>query len=195
LGGLHEIVKSIKERKNSMDLGIASIIGAVIAAIGSILAVVIQNRKIQLQKRNNQVLQLQQLRRKPEDQKSGNDIKVISPSDGEKADLTFIVSGTYKIKPYISHLQLFTTTHYGSGYWPQEVAGFDESKNTWHARVNIGGIPIDKPVIIVVALVGPEGQALCNYYNKVGQQTQRWPSIDVLTSDISEVGRITVIRK
>jgi hypothetical protein len=174
---------------------VAAVITAIAAIIGSILTVVIKNREIQVQKNNNQVLQLQQLQKSFEDKTSGNQLKIISPSDGEKADSWFRVSGTYKIKPAMSHLQIFTTTHNGSGYWPQEVATFDESKNAWSAGVNIGGIPVGNPVIIIVALVGPEGQALCNYYNKVGQQTQRWTSIDVLTSDISEVDRIVVIRK
>lgn len=178
---------------------IASIITAVSniisAVIGALVVYIPKNREIQLQKRNNEVLQQQQLRRKPEDKTSGNNIKIISPSDGEKADGWFKISGNYQIRPSTSWLQLFTTTHNGSGYWPQEIATFDESKNAWYAGVNIGGVPEHYPVIIIAALVGPEGQALCSYYHKVGKETQKWPSIDVLTSDISEIDRITVIRK
>jgi len=53
---------------------------------------------------------------------------------------------------------------------------------------------------ILVALVGKAGQALCEYYRKVGRETELqtgqdiWPGIPTLTPDIIECDRVIVER-
>jgi hypothetical protein len=68
---------------------------------------------------------------------------------------------------------------------------FDTKAKTFYAWANIG-----ESCILKVVMVGKAGQALCEYFTKVGKETSQWYSIDALTPDIVECDRVAVdIRK
>ncbi len=180
-----------------MGAEVTTIIVAVITAIiGPVVVYYFTYRRFEREfERQREINELLQLQKKPKEESLATGIKITSIRDDAKVDRFFTVSGTYKNTPSNKRLQLFVIAPKGeSGYWPQGVATFDNGDKTWRAEVHVGGNSGDTATIIA-AVVGPEGQALCNYYKKVGDKTQQWPSIDVLTSDISEVDRVKVVRK
>jgi hypothetical protein len=140
-------------------------------------------------------------KRKFEDKKTGAvgaadvGVKINYPHHGEKIDGFLIVSGRYKNKPSGARLQLLVKPDGAKGFYPQGVAAFDSNlEKTWRAECWVGG-DSGTSATIVAALVGPDGQALFDYYKKVGESLGKWPSIDNLTSDIEEVDSVSVTRK
>ncbi|MBM3130523.1 MAG: hypothetical protein FJ009_18080 [Chloroflexi bacterium] len=117
-------------------------------------------------------------------------IKIAAPKNGAQINSHFEMVGTYRKKPSNGcNLQVFVVYRENQEYWPaRSTVTFDTERKTWHAQVHIGGNP--GPRRIVVAVVGQGGQALWDYYFKVGKETERWPSIHVLTPDTIECDEI-----
>ena len=124
-------------------------------------------------------------------------VTIVTPEDYDRVDRAFPVSGTYKNLPEGYHLWVstFGIIYDNAGkkikhYWPQEKATTENGK--WHSRVyNIGGVSGESKEFLVLA-VGKEGQALIKHFKDVGNETQQWPPIKKLTSDIIEcaIGKI-----
>jgi len=113
-------------------------------------------------------------------------IKIVSPKDGTSVSSHCAVLGTYQNKPPDGSVWLFAASD--SEYWPQETVKFDTKTKTWYASANLG-----KSGLIKIVLMGKAGQALCEYYFKVGRITDKYWSIETLTPDIVECSRVTVI--
>lgn len=127
-------------------------------------------------------------------------LKINHPQTGDIVGEHYDVSGTYGRKPpndYEIIIFEVNTDGHSPTYRPRKVAvsGPDQS---WRAKGVYGGDlkELGRERTIFVALVGNSGQALCDYYHKVGEtyNFERRPSIDVLASDIIECDRIRVRR-
>lgn len=163
---------------------VTTIIVAVITAIvGPIAVFYITKRKYEDKNANT-------------DDVAGTGIQITSIREGDAVGEYSIISGRYKNKPSKSRLQLYVYWPEGEkGYYPQGIATYDNNpEKTWRAECNLGGHPGAK-VTIVAAMVGPDGQALFDYYRKVGERLHHWTSIDSLTSDIVSVDSVKVTRK
>ena len=123
-------------------------------------------------------------------------IKIVYPRNGQEVEADFEIYGTYKTKPPNEKIvQVFHGPPGTPAYWPiiEAKVNFDVERKTWHTGARIGGNPA--PRDIVVALMEQAGQALCDYYHKVGEETGKWPGIITLTPDIVECDRVTIKRK
>jgi hypothetical protein len=118
-------------------------------------------------------------------------VRIASPRDKAQVDDHFKVAGTYRSKPRAQVRTLILTD---SGYWPQGVASFESgSERVWRADANFHGDPGSKGVLMVV-LMGPDGQLLTNHYDKVGRLGQAWVALDALPTDSTVLDRIDVHR-
>ncbi|MDP2936599.1 MAG: hypothetical protein Q8O86_08935 [Dehalococcoidia bacterium] len=150
----------------------------------------LQKNRIEQLKEINGMLQLRPLLKTDP---STTGIKITFPRNGDKVQDFFTASGIYRNKPTNARLELLVIAR-GSGFWPSGIASFDDENNTWYAEVHVGGNS-GAEATIIAAVVGAEGQALSDYYRKVGRETDQWPAIERLTSDVSEVYRVTVVHK
>jgi hypothetical protein len=123
------------------------------------------------------------------------DIKLVSPAVGEHVKHSFPVSGTYQKLP--EGIAIWVVTVHGNSknrqYWPQARATVDRQNRTWYSQVNWVGGEKSETKEILVFLVGKEGQVLIDYYDKAGNENQKWPSITKLTSDMVECTSVRVI--
>jgi hypothetical protein len=190
-------VGNLKNAKGEMEMELFNLIAAwagwpiivAVLLIGGGYAGWLQRNRIEQLKEQIEALRLQT---KPKESLPTG-IKITSPRSGDAVDKWFTVSGVFKNRPANARLQLAVIS--GSGaLWPQGIATFDDENKTWNAQVHIGGNPGNE-AIVVATVVGGEGQALFDYYSKVGKETNEWPPIDKLTSDVTEVDRMKVFLK
>jgi hypothetical protein len=121
-------------------------------------------------------------------------IQIVYPGNLAKIGNDVEVSGTYKIKPPDKSIILIEMRPDSQEYWFKKSATFDEARKHWYANVFVGAGSGETRVIIV-AVTGKAGQALSNYFHKVGDVTGRWPSVEMLTPDVIECDRVQVIHK
>jgi len=123
-------------------------------------------------------------------------IRIVSPRPGADIEAEDEIHGTCeKTLPKDTVMRVFHIASEDQVYWPMLEANvhFDLEHKTWHTRSFIGGGP--GPRDIVIALMGPAGQALWRYYVKVIKETDKWVGIDALTPDIVECARVGIVRK
>jgi len=120
-------------------------------------------------------------------------LKILSPAEGSEVGEWFDVSGTYSSLPPKNAARLLNKSPHALGYWPQSVVRLDTQTRTWTGRFHLGGKP---PEVgrIVVAVVGKAGASLWEYYQKVGNETGRWPTIQNLTDDVQECDEVRVTK-
>ena len=124
-------------------------------------------------------------------------IKILKPEDNARVTKTFIITIICKIKPpdEVAWILEYDPDNYQ--YWPKKPIRFSDKSNEWSTEISIGGKE-GRPREIKVILVGNEGKALINYSRKVfreiHKETDIWPGIENLTSDIVTCDSITVIR-
>jgi hypothetical protein len=152
----------------------------------------ILNNRIEHLKELNLLLQMQ---KQANFEPSDYGVKIKSINAGDKVQGSFKVSGTYKKElPKGYKIQLFVKSSSKGEYFPQRVTEIKSENRTWTADVRVGGVSGTKAVIIA-AVAGPDGQALCNYYRKVGRETEKWTGIELLTNDIELMDEVNVIRE
>jgi hypothetical protein len=131
---------------------------------------------------------------KPDAKKYG--LRITSPQINEMVPNRISVRGTYEKKPSpdefevrVIELSLISQKHY-----PKRRVAFDERLKTWETiDFGIGGGRSNGKRIIMVSLLGKGGQALCEYYDRAGEENKHhYPGIQKLTPDIIECDRITV---
>ena len=109
-------------------------------------------------------------------------VEVSAPREGETVSWSFPVTGTYQSVPDGSELWLMTTDRFGKRFWPQNRI-IPRKDKTWAAEVNgIGGEPGTKRTFGVF-VVGPDGQALLNLWQKAVRNDKK-AFLEVLTRDI-----------
>lgn len=131
------------------------------------------------------------------------DLRIIKPIQYENVGQSFRVIGTYQTLPEGQTIWTATFDIFEDGqgrkrkrYWPQEQATieFTSTGKEWHCVINNigGGDEVDSREYIVL-VVGVEGQALFNYFKKVGSFTHQWLPIVHLTTDVVEcaTGKVT----
>jgi hypothetical protein len=115
-------------------------------------------------------------------------IRVVSPSFGERVPRSFRINGTFQYVPEGAAVWVCVVDGEGKSrnYWPQDgPAKLDKLNRTWHAKVNwLGGNPGDLHEVVVM-VVGEDGQALIDYYLKVGA-AGTWHGMNHLTRDMKE---------
>lgn len=122
-------------------------------------------------------------------------IKILSPKVEQEVSEEIVVSGTYIKLPSNKNIKLFMKSPRSNEYWPvPNNVVFDENRKSWQGKVYISGEPGLRRIIIV-AIVGESGLALCEYFERVGFVTKKWPGITRLTPDIDECDSVTIIRQ
>lgn len=122
-------------------------------------------------------------------------ITITSHTNGAIVGERFPVSGSYRVKPPQDSLLLINKSPDSAEYWPSaSPVQINETLQTWSGEFYIFGAP-PKKADIIVAVVGKSGRALYEYYVKVGNKTNSWESINILTDDVIECDRITVEKR
>jgi hypothetical protein len=122
-------------------------------------------------------------------------ISITSPGDGASVSEQVPVYGSYTVKPPEGSLLLMVKSPDSSDYWPSSTpVSIDETLQRWEGEVKILGTPPIKQEVLVI-MVGKSGRALYEYYVKVGNKTNNWESINILTDDITVCDAITVEKK
>jgi len=120
-------------------------------------------------------------------------IRIASPGENDFVSNRVDVKGSYEIKPgpdIEAWVLEFSPT--SQKFYPKRRVIFDQRRKNWEAiDFGIGGKNSDKRILIV-AVLGLGGQALCNYYQAAGEENKRWPGIPKLTPDSVECDRVTV---
>lgn len=120
-------------------------------------------------------------------------IKIESPREGAQVGEWVDVSGSYAVKPPDNTLRLFTIIPDGGSFWPQAIAQLDAGEKKWHAKVRLSDAP-RYAMFIAAAIVDGPGQALWNYYYKLGERTNWTPIDGPFSSYAFECARVWVER-
>ena len=120
-------------------------------------------------------------------------IKIESPREGAQVGESVDVFGSYTVKPPDHALRLFTIVPDGGSFWPQAIAQFDAADKKWRAKVKLSDAP-RYAMFIVAAIVDGPGQALWNYYYKLGEMTNWTPIDGPFSSCAFECARVWVER-
>lgn len=108
----------------------------------------------------------------------------------DKANGVMSVMGTYVDAPPVDNVLLILKSSAGD-YFFQKPILIDPGQRTWQGEITLGD-DARKDFVILVSLMGNNGKALFNYYNKVGAETGRWPAIETLTDDIEVCDRRSI---
>jgi hypothetical protein len=76
-------------------------------------------------------------------------------------------------------------------YWPKANVIFVAKEKQWRATVSFTGVQKGQTRQLAVVVMGVSGQALCQYFEKVGNE-KGWVGIPTLTSDIVTCASATV---
>ncbi len=125
-------------------------------------------------------------------------IEILSPSNSQVIDARYdlTVQGTFKKKPPFGSTKVFVIDD-NNEYYPQlGKVNFIGNQNRWKVRVNAQGLS-GTPLTVMVAVMGANGQALCDYYEKIHREFEGAESLPIttLTRDIYECDRVTVVRR
>ena len=121
-------------------------------------------------------------------------IEGLTPGQTVRTDDGWLeVRGTYKTKPEADVVALFVTRQVRDLWWPMRPAVSFEAGNRWVGRVHLGSAPPSQEVI-VLALVGPNGQVLRDYYEKVGARHGDYQPLDRLTDDTVECDSVIITK-
>ena len=103
-------------------------------------------------------------------------VKFGSPRDGAQVGEVVEIAGSYEIRPPGDSLRLFSVLPDGGWFRPQAIVQFEADDKKWHGKVRLSDAP-RYAVVIVAAIVDEAGQAMWNYYHKVGE-VSGWMPID-----------------
>lgn len=129
----------------------------------------------------------------------GCGIRIVSPRSGDEVPRSFRAYGTLNEIPLNHKLWIFTARDFPGGreYWPQGnyPANIDELNQTWASEIVWLGEdrPKGSREEVAALIVGPNGQALIDYYIRAGTTTGSWPGILRLTEDMQELASQVVI--
>ena len=118
-------------------------------------------------------------------------IRINSPTNGDQVPSQFIVKGVYDNEPPAGSILLLLKSPSGD-FFPQDKVTVDSGARAWQGSINLGDYSGNK-FVVIVAIMGKNGQALYDYFNKVGTETKRWPAIKELTDDIAECDRVSIV--
>ena len=120
-------------------------------------------------------------------------IQIFSPENRAKVPTTFQASGIFKKKPPEGMTaRIIVYNPNGRTYWPKGHLNFDEREKKWYASVSTVGVTAGENRTLMVVLMTKSGVALCDYFTKVGRDSQNWIGIPTLTSDIITCDSITI---
>jgi hypothetical protein len=123
-------------------------------------------------------------------------IKIRGPIAGELVGRRFQIHGTYsgKLPPGYA-LEIFEINESRSDYRPRRRANINND-GTWRAVEVWGGTRSGESKLYMVALAGPCGQLLTEYYRAVGDRFKEFdktrPPVNRLPADVHECDRVRV---
>ncbi len=122
------------------------------------------------------------------------DLKITTPMSGTDVGERIQFGGSYKKKPPEKSVVLIEQSVTSGDYWFKKRPVFDEKNKQWYIESRVGGEPGQQRMVFV-AILGESGQALWDYYWRVGEETKQWPSMRTLTADIIFCDNVKVRRK
>lgn len=120
-------------------------------------------------------------------------IRIESPREGAHVGEFVDVFGSYAVRPPDNTLRLFTIVPDGGWFWPQAIAQVDAIEKKWHAKIKLSDAP-RYAMFIAAAIVDGPGQALWDYYYKLGEKTGWTPIDGPFSSYAFECARVWVER-
>jgi hypothetical protein len=122
------------------------------------------------------------------------DLRITAPMNGADVEERIQFAGSFKKKPPENSVILIEQSVATGDYWFKKRPIFDEKNKQWYIESRVGGEP-GKQRVIYVAILGEAGQALWDYYWRVGDETKQWPGMKLLTKDIILCDNVKVRRK
>jgi hypothetical protein len=124
------------------------------------------------------------------------EIKILKPEEHSRVAKTFMIFISCKIKPPDGDAWVLEYDPDNYQYWPKKAIRFGNKTNEWSTEISIGGKEGRQREIKIV-IVGNEGKVLFDYSRKVVEEihkeTNIWPGIKYLTSDIITCDSVTII--
>jgi hypothetical protein len=122
------------------------------------------------------------------------ELRITTPMNGADVEERIQFAGSFKKKPPENSVILIEQSVATGDYWFKKRPIFDEKNKQWYTESRVGGEP-GKQRVIYVAILGESGQALWDYYWRVGNETKQWPGMKLLTKDIKLCDSVKVRRK
>lgn len=122
------------------------------------------------------------------------ELKITAPLNGAVVDESTQFAGSFKNLPHEGSIVLIEQSVSTGDYWFKKRPVIDEKNKQWYIDSRVGGDP-GKERVIYLAILGKSGQALWDYYQRVGQETKQWPAMRSLTTDISICDNVRVRRR
>jgi hypothetical protein len=173
-GGIQKISLSIPELGWRIAL---AVMGAVVAGLGVIL-IWRRGRDVQAS---------------PEEIKD-YELKIAFPTREQEVGERIRMSGTYKRKPPTGSVVILDQSLADGRYWFKRSLVDFEEPNRWSADLHIAGQPPTHRKICI-AVAGPAGKALLEYYFTVTKETEKYVGVSTLTPDIAVCDSVVVWRK
>jgi hypothetical protein len=119
-------------------------------------------------------------------------IKILFPEMNQEVGKHLDIKGTYKSLPEAGvQIWVFEFSPTSQKYYPKRSVIVTNDEKWESLACGMKGNPGERREL-VVALVGPAGQALCEYYRTVGDTTKNWVGIRTLTPDTMICDRVTM---
>lgn len=122
-------------------------------------------------------------------------IKITSIQPGQiiaRGDIE--ITGTYKKFPNDKSVKVFVIDRRNQ-YWVQtRPIRKDDKSKIWHSQVLLGG-SVDTHATIAIGIVGSAGDAMCEYYKRVGDVTGQRVGITMMTPDVAECDSVRIVKK
>jgi len=115
---------------------------------------------------------------------------IASPTEGASVGKTINLNGTYRKVPPDKRVVIIEYVPQDGDYWFKDGPIRFRRDNHWFARIDIGGTRKER--VLQLAVLGPDGQALMDYYFQVASKNI-WIGVKKLTADTVSCGEVTVI--
>jgi len=122
------------------------------------------------------------------------ELKITAPLNGAVVDESTQFAGSFKKIPSEGSIVLLEQSVTTGDYWFKKRPVIDEKNKQWYIDSRVGGEP-GKERVIYLAIMGKSGQALWDYYRRVGEETKQWPPMRTLTTDIIICDNVRVRRR
>ena len=117
--------------------------------------------------------------------------RIEAPVHGQRASSPIEVRGSFRREPPDAVARVLEFIPQNGTYWPKSRLVINSAAKTWSAKFGFGGA-IGEQRVFIVALCGPAGDALFEYYQRAGKESGKWVGIQTLPPDVVLRERVAI---
>lgn len=117
--------------------------------------------------------------------------RIESPVHGRHASSPIEVRGSFKREPPDGIAKVLELVPANGTYYPKSRLVINSAAKSWSTKFSFGGASGEQRVF-VVALCGPAGDAMFDYYQRVGKESGKWVGIQALPPDVVLRERVAI---